>query len=421
MWPTKSSAGSGAHAPLRKTALRRVPRKCTDPDGARGPRRTAVGRSRLRALLFGACLALLAWFAPASAAVDDAPLVTLKSGRTYWVYGDLLVPVEVGPGIEGALTGNRWPQAILVYSFHASVSAAQQTDFRQWAAQWGNGAGVRFVENGSATNRVLVQRTSQIGCGSSVLGMVGGVQDLVIGTGANCWQPSVVLHELGHALGAIHEHQRSNRAAFVSITDHGIVANCGQGTWDANFKILATDTESAYDYASIMHYPSPAHYTCNGVGVSAEIQVLQRQPEGAPSGSQNVCTTAAACQAIIGSPAISARDRHAMALRYGYRIEVNVLGNGSGSILVDGSRESCGTRCYLVAPGTLLKVTPLPDSGSIASFSGGCIGFSCQFQPADNGSIQVRFTKKSSIAAVVSVLTQPRSDRIFSQDFDSTP
>lgn len=372
----------------------------------------------LRFMCYILCAVLLLWNAPAPAAVDDASIVSLRSGRTYRVYGDLLVPLEAGPGIEGALAGGHWPQAILFYTFDGSVPAAKRADFRTWMVQWSSGSGVQFVESATAPNRILVQMAAQIGCGSSALGMVGGVQDLVISTVTACWGSRVVLHELGHALGAIHEHQRMDRDTFVSIVDHGVVANCGQAVWDANYGKLPTDTSTAYDYASIMHYPSPASYTCDGVNAHVELLALQSQPAGAPPGSQGACTSAEACQAIIGSAVISARDRHGMALRYGYRLMVDPAGNGSGTITVDGVSESCGTRCYLVAPGTLFKVAALPDSSSIASFSGACIGFSCQFQPSDNGFIQVRFTKRSSIAAVVAIAPHFDDDRIFSNGFD---
>ncbi len=367
-----------------------------------------------------AALLLLASGTPQAA--GSAPdQITLKSGRTYNVYGDMLVPAEFGPGIQGALTGTRWPQATLSYEFDSSVDAAKRNDFRAWLNDWQLGAGTRFTESASAADRVLVQIANDIGCGSSAVGRVGGVQDLVISSDSNCWRRRTVLHELGHALGAIHEHQRTDRSAFVNIIDHGIVANCGQATWDANYAVLQTDVTTAYDYASIMHYPAQSHYTCNNSDVYADVQVLQAQPPGAPAGSQNACGSVAACQATIGAGSVSARDRHGMAMRYGYRIEVVVAGNGGGSILVNGNREGCGTHCYLVVPDSLFTVYALPDPDSIASFSGPCVSGTCQFTPTDNGVVGVRFTKKSSIAAVVSILTRARDEKIFRSGFESGP
>jgi hypothetical protein len=370
------------------------------------------------------CCAVLAfvaaaWFAPEPAAAAGDAIVTLKSGRAYRAYGDILVPVEAGPGLQGALTGTRWPNATLFYTFDASVSAAQRTDFRQWAAGWESGSGVRFVEDAGAPNRVLVQIAADIGCGHSVIGMIGGVQDFVIATGAGCWASGVVQHELGHALDAIHEQQRSDRDSYVTITDHGIVQHCGQGTWDANYGEVASETNTAYDYASIMHYPSPAHYTCDGFDVWADITVLGAEPAGDPPGSENACTSVADCQAIIGSPTISVRDNYGMALRYGYRIEISRTGNGSGAVFASGFLETCGVDCYLTSPVSVLTVTAFPDPDSIVTISGACRGgTSCDFSPTANAAVEVRFTKKASVAAVIAVMTKPKPDSIFANGFD---
>jgi len=360
---------------------------------------------------------------PAVAATsnDGAAVVTFKSGRSYRVYGDLLVPLDAPPGMQGALSGTRWPSATLNYIFDASVGSAQRAQFRTWGQDWEAGSGVRLVENAAAANRVRVQRGSVIGCGQSVLGMVGGEQDLVISTNSNCWTRSVLAHELGHALSAIHEQQRTDRNNYVSIVDHGIVAQCGQGTWDANYGTVATQVATAYDYASVMHYPASAHYTCNGIDVWADITVLQAQPPGLPAGSGNACTSVATCQGTIGSGLVSARDLYGMALRYGYRYQVTVTGNGGGFYTASGQVESCGSDCYLVPPtnGTsTFRVNAFPASGSIASFAGACVGHSCVIAPNRNGNITLRFTRKTSVAAVTTAAGWRGGDMIFASGFE---
>lgn len=364
-------------------------------------------------------LVLGLWLVPALAVQSGSRIVTLKSGRMYRVEGEILVPIEAPLGPLGALTGTRWPGATLFYSFDSSVSVSEQADFRNWATQWQTGSGVTLVENSSASNRVLVQRADDIGCGHSAIGMIGGVQDLVIDSDASCWASGVVQHELGHALDAVHEQQRTDRDAYVTISDHGIVDHCGQGTWDSNFGEVATETATAYDYASIMHYPSPAHYTCGGFDVWADMTVLQSQPVGQPLGSENACTSVADCQALIGSQVISARDQYGMAMRYGYRIAITRGGNGSGQVSASGFQETCGVDCYLTPPDSVLTVFALPDPDSIASISGGCHGqIECQFQPTENSIVQVRFIKKVSLDAIVAVVAKPRPDHIFSAGFE---
>ena len=63
------------------------------------------------------------------------------------------------------------------------------------------------------------------------------------------------VHEIGHTLGLIHEHNRPDRDSHVTIhTDHVIPGYrfLLGSWWSGNVK----DNGEPYDYASIMHYPA---------------------------------------------------------------------------------------------------------------------------------------------------------------------
>uniref|UniRef100_A0A8C5WKA9 Metalloendopeptidase n=1 Tax=Leptobrachium leishanense TaxID=445787 RepID=A0A8C5WKA9_9ANUR len=88
---------------------------------------------------------------------------------------------------------------------------------------------------------------SDSGCWSSV-GRTGGVQDLSLQTDG-CLVHGVIQHELNHAVGFIHEHNRSDRDAYISIMWENIMK--GKGLFD----ILDTNNVGLeYDYSSVMHY-----------------------------------------------------------------------------------------------------------------------------------------------------------------------
>jgi hypothetical protein len=86
---------------------------------------------------------------------------------------------------------------------------------------------------------------------SSVLGDVGhgsGLRTLSLDT----WSERTIRHELGHSLGAKHEHQRPDRNSWVTV-------DTSQSTprGDLNLNIDPTMTvypDLTYDYGSIMHY-----------------------------------------------------------------------------------------------------------------------------------------------------------------------
>lgn len=96
----------------------------------------------------------------------------------------------------------------------------------------------------------------------------------------------VVLHEFGHALGLIHEHQ--SPAAGISWAREQVIADLSgpphqwsEAQIDENmFKPFAANETNftAPDPASIMMYPIPPHWTTNGfsVGLNQHLSALDR-------------------------------------------------------------------------------------------------------------------------------------------------
>ncbi|XP_070579232.1 blastula protease 10-like [Ptychodera flava] len=77
-----------------------------------------------------------------------------------------------------------------------------------------------------------------------------------------CRSEGVVLHEIGHSIGLIHEHVRNDRDSFVSIHEENI-----QPGREGNFaKRDNFETEASpflYDVCSVMHY-TPKAFSTNG-------------------------------------------------------------------------------------------------------------------------------------------------------------
>ncbi|KAG4073035.1 hypothetical protein HA402_009454 [Bradysia odoriphaga] len=100
----------------------------------------------------------------------------------------------------------------------------------------------------------------------SHLGRTGGAQPLSLN-----WR-GIIIHELLHALGYIHMHNRPDRDKYVKIMWKNIAPQWF-GEFDkvnpSNFNHLGTP----YDYQSIMHYGSTA-FTKNG-----KITILTRNGE----------------------------------------------------------------------------------------------------------------------------------------------
>ena len=101
-------------------------------------------------------------------------------------------------------------------------------------------------------DRIVFKKGS--GC-SATLGR-SSKQPQAINLATDCFRTNdnlnPVLHEIGHAVGLIHEHQRYDRVDFISVEG----ANIKPAFDFAIGKRVSAETKTAYDVDSLMHYPA---------------------------------------------------------------------------------------------------------------------------------------------------------------------
>jgi len=68
-----------------------------------------------------------------------------------------------------------------------------------------------------------------------------------------CTYPGIILHELMHAIGFVHQHMSYNRDDFVKIKWNNIDVNQTKNFVKFSDAVVS-DFGVGYDYASIMHY-----------------------------------------------------------------------------------------------------------------------------------------------------------------------
>lgn len=113
--------------------------------------------------------------------------------------------------------------------------------------KWEDAGKVWFCQRGNEPNYLVIRNTA--GSSNSHVGMNSGPQDVYIGDGYKA------LHELGHALGLIHEQQRSDRDSYVRMDWQSIAG----GEDNPNFRLQSKNRNlTPYDKVSVMHYPAPA-------------------------------------------------------------------------------------------------------------------------------------------------------------------
>jgi hypothetical protein len=142
-----------------------------------------------------------------------------------------------------------WPYGVIFYEIRAGDFSENRIEeivlaMREWEAYTGF---LKFVPRTDQPNYVVIQNEEDE-CYSYV-GMHGGPQPLNLAEG--CYY-STILHELGHAIGLRHEHQRFDRDEYMTINWKNIrfsgLSNFLKYS-QTSYPILGP-----YDPLSIMHY-----------------------------------------------------------------------------------------------------------------------------------------------------------------------
>jgi hypothetical protein len=141
-----------------------------------------------------------------------------------------------------------WPGAEIPFAIDST--AQSKAALIDWAIRVFEGTPLRFRPRTTSDRDYVVFRDLGTGCWS-YLGRQGGPQDIDVNTCAG----GNIAHELMHAAGFYHEQSRGDRDQYVNIM------------WDEIAPEMRSNFEKrdargqdigAYDYDSIMHYPSHA-------------------------------------------------------------------------------------------------------------------------------------------------------------------
>lgn len=164
-------------------------------------------------------------------------------GRPFYQVDDMRQPAQSGSPDNG-FTGNVWPGGIVYYQFSPTVAEYQKVAWRDAAAAWRATAALTFVESTGSGNYIYVIPSNS---NDSYIGMIGGLQEMNI----SAWSSKfIIAHEIGHALGLIHEHCRTDRNNYVRVNLTNIIPAAR-----FNFSIEPWAVQyGSYDFDSVMHY-----------------------------------------------------------------------------------------------------------------------------------------------------------------------
>ena len=206
---------------------------------------------------------------------EDLEIVTLKSGMKvrkkddFYVIGDILYteeqiyefygngesdnPGEIG--LRASFTNKSsllWPGNIVFYHLSTSMSSDTRQAALDAMAHWSSVSAVQFQAKGLYTPDYI---NFINGSGSySQLGRVGGAQNLSLD--ASLADKGTALHEIAHAIGMHHEHQKYNRDSYITVhfnyikPDTEIVAQFTKVANNTSIYSVIFDSQSITCYGS---------------------------------------------------------------------------------------------------------------------------------------------------------------------------
>ncbi len=153
----------------------------------------------------------------------------------------------------------RWKNGVVPFRFVSTFTNDEKNLFKRATKMWEDATHtVRFVEDKEKKEPTFV-RVTRISQQQNIASN-GAVADAHIQIGF--WNVGSIAHELGHVLGLAHEHQRSDRDQFVTISA-AVSTNANFRKHEDSEDDLRTD----YDFESIMHYGEKV--MLNGAAVTA--------------------------------------------------------------------------------------------------------------------------------------------------------
>ncbi|KAF5284606.1 hypothetical protein FQA39_LY16964 [Lamprigera yunnana] len=142
----------------------------------------------------------------------------------------------------------RWPNGVIPFEINRNYGLQEEWNITKAMIVYHKTTCIRFIQRTLFDKDWIHITREDWGCYSKV-GRIGGRQ-IVNLEPPNCLRMEVILHELMHAIGFIHEHSRWDRDNYINIHTE----NIRKGTEENFLKVKFVQRDFSYDYESLMHY-----------------------------------------------------------------------------------------------------------------------------------------------------------------------
>lgn len=210
-------------------------------------------------------------------------------------------------------TKYNWPNKTVPYTFNSNLTTQQKFDISIALNVWRTQTQIQFVPRNKQKD--YVEFVAGVG-NSSYVGKIGGRQ--VITMDAQQGTTGNMIHEIGHAVGMIHEHQNFMRDQFIIVHEN----NIKKEYWDQYKKLTSNQhvhsANSLYDvcfpFSSIMMYSSRSGFGITPTAIlMTAINPLNTRNNKFIDYTDNTF--------IAQRRYLSASDRAVVAWKYGYQYD----------------------------------------------------------------------------------------------------
>ena len=171
--------------------------------------------------------------------------IEIEAYRAASMHKDTAALAKLKPLSIASTSAKLWPDATSYYVIDSDVAVMQ--NILDAIAYWNAKQPFQIMPRTNQTNYIHFRNVSTDAACESSIGMVGGEQ--FIGITPACTTGSVI-HEIGHSWGLLHEQERADRGAYITVLYENI-----DKRYLANFNQSAASKDLGYyDFDSIMHY-----------------------------------------------------------------------------------------------------------------------------------------------------------------------
>lgn len=182
-----------------------------------------------------------------------------KTSSGYVLEGDILLSEEQIKGLtspntrSGFITqlSKRWPSGIIYYE--VAPDFAKNAELQKAIDHYSNYTNISFYPKSKFTENYIEFVNSKET--NSYVGMIGGKQIINVAVDWAAWYD--IAHEIGHALGLIHEHTRYDRDSYIKVHWDNIPNDQQRNynKWTTSNSGISNET-TPFDYNSLMLYSS---------------------------------------------------------------------------------------------------------------------------------------------------------------------